>query len=96
MARKPVKPQLAHTRAKLGAATRDVGRGRKPETVLTEARRAHQAALAQVAVDAYVQQVIDAAPLLSSRQKAALAELLAPAREHIARQRLAADQGAAL
>ena len=69
-------PALAHTRARVASATRDVRRGRYPESKLHDAKRDHQAAV----LEHYIQKALASAPPLSDEQRTRLAELLRPVR----------------
>ena len=92
-----ISPSVAHTRARVASASRDVARGVAPQSKLDDALRDHAKACAAADLDRhldYVKSVVDAATPLSDEQRTKLAELLRPARKHIAAQRLAETGGA--
>jgi hypothetical protein len=69
-----ISPEVAHTRARVAAKSRDHNRAACPETELSDAKRDHRAA---VLAD-YIARSLAAAPPLTDEQRVRLAELLRP------------------
>jgi hypothetical protein len=72
-----ISPATAHNRARIGALSRAVKNGERPDNgELDDARRG----LAEAKIAAYIEKVLAAAPPLSDEQRTRLAELLRPVR----------------